>query len=69
MLAACFLLATFFGPEDGGNTFLRNVGKPAACFLLAAACFAHCFILKMEAVRSCETFVNFYQTTLRYISE
>jgi hypothetical protein len=35
-LLACFLFSLFFGPEDGGSTFLQNNGElimnyPALC--------------------------------------
>jgi hypothetical protein len=26
VLAVCFMLVSFFGPEDGGDMFLQNVG-------------------------------------------
>jgi hypothetical protein len=39
-----------------------------ACFLLIT-CLSYCSILKMEAVFSSDTLVNFYQTTRRHIRE
>jgi hypothetical protein len=50
----------------GGKYHLRVQGLRLDQAYLAA-CFAYASILKMEALRSSETSVNFYQTTQRHI--
>jgi hypothetical protein len=77
LLATCFHAGVFLGlsqPEDGGNMFIRNVGwlptgytafKPPAFTLLCSAYSS----LKMEAIYSSETSVDFQWTTRRYVPE
>jgi hypothetical protein len=43
--------------EDGGNTFLRKVGTLPSDYM------------KMEALRPTVTWVNFYRTTPRHVTE
>jgi uncharacterized membrane protein YciS (DUF1049 family) len=79
LLATCFhtgfLLGLYFYPEDGGDMFLRNISWLPTDYTLLAICFHAGFLLslfftlKMEAIFSSETSVDFHQTTRRYIPE
>jgi hypothetical protein len=70
--------------QHEGSTSIQNVSKgltdettphpkklhsSADAFFLLVTCLAYFFTLKMEAVRSSQTSVNFYRTTLRHIPE
>jgi hypothetical protein len=80
-LQACHLLARcfaelFYNPEDGGDTFLRNVGyhsthytasyprRRYSSFLLAQLIFS-----TLEAICSSETSGDTHRTTRRYIPD
>jgi hypothetical protein len=47
----------------------RNLCFAYSSTLLATGCLAYSSTLKMEALRSSETWVNFYQTTRRHMSK
>jgi hypothetical protein len=47
---------------------MKQVALLAACFMVVS-CLAYCSILMMDVIRSSETLVEFYGTSLLYIRE
>jgi hypothetical protein len=64
------ILLFIFDPEDGGDMILRNIGwLPKDYTALYPRKYLHFSTLKVEAIWSSETSVDFQRTTRRYIPE